>query len=182
MPKPSWIDVLALAAVIVVAVVLRQCGQIIPAWRPWDFVPPENAFIVVARNVRRVLETLTPSIFGFAVVGFSRVLRQPRPRRILQFRQPGVAACAAIVAALAAGTVNTAVWMVRWFEFGEQWLTPSAGMVINLAARHVSSCVLAAWAFLACGGLWTPGRNWVNRLGCALGILLLVNSVLEWLP
>jgi hypothetical protein len=182
MTRPSRIDWVALAAVEVAARVLRLCGQIQPAYRLWDFAPPDYALNTLVRNVRRVVEALIPACFGFAVVGFARVLREPTPDRGPLFHQPGVTACAAIVAAFAAGSVNTAVWMVRLFEGGEQWLTPSASMVINLATRHVSTCVLAAWAFLACGGLCSSGRNWVNWLGCVLGVLLIGSSVLEWMP
>ena len=43
-------------------------------------------------------------------------------------------------------------------------------------------CVLAVWAFLALVGLWTSGRNWVNWLGCAIGLLTVVNLALRCLP
>jgi hypothetical protein len=182
MQKPSWIDILALAAVIVGAVALRWHCQIELHPRVGNFLPPEKAFINVARNVRHVVEEVTPAVFGFAVVGFARVLREPAPRRRLLFRQPGVAACAAMVAALAAGAVNTAIWAVRRWEFSEAWLNPGPAMAITLGARHLSYCVLAVWAFLAVGGSWTPGRNWVNRLGCVIGSLVVVDSVLRCLP
>ncbi|MGO9466287.1 MAG: hypothetical protein ACLQIB_08230 [Isosphaeraceae bacterium] len=182
MQKPSWVDALALVVVVAVAVVLGEYNPVELHPRFWDFIPPENAFVSGARKLRQFVEALTPASFGFAVVGLARALREPRPSRRLVFRQPGVAACAAIVAAIAAGIVSTSAWIVRWLEFREPWLTPGAGMVIGGAASRVSYCILATWAFLACGGLWAWGRNWVNWLGCALGILLLVNSVLGWLP
>jgi hypothetical protein len=179
---PSALDVLALATVIVVGLVVSQYSPIGIQPRTWDFSYPGNLFLAGVHKARHALNAAAPVGFGLAVVGFARVLREPRPRRRRLFRQPGVAACAAIAAALAAGAVNTAVWVVRWLEFHEEWLSPRASMFFTLAGRHVSDCVLGAWAFLALGGLWSPGRNWVNRLGWALGVLALVNTVLWCLP
>jgi len=182
MRKPSWIDLLALAAVVVVAWAIIRYYQTDLHPRSSDFVPAENAFLDGARKVRFFLDRVTPACFGLAVVGLVRVFRESRPRRRLMFRQPGVAACAAFAAALAAGAVNMAVWTVRWLEFSEAWLTPGEGMVIALALRQLPYCILAAWAFLAFGGLWTHGRNWVNWLGCAIGIVAIVDLIVEWLP
>jgi hypothetical protein len=180
--RPSWIDVLALVTVIVVGVALGWYSRNKLHRGTWDFVPPRNVFLSGARQARHFLDVATPVGFGLAVVGLARVLREPRSRRRLLLGQPGAAACAALVAALGAGAANTAIWTVRWFEFGEQWATPGAGMFFNLAARNVSYCILAAWAFLAFGGLWTHGRNWVNWLGCALGMLAVAKTVLWCLP
>jgi hypothetical protein len=172
------IDMLALTAVIAGAAALRFYCQIELHPGVWDFGLADNAFINGARKARHFVEALLPVVFGFAAVGFARVLREPAPNRRLLFRQPGVAACGAIMAAFAAGWVNIAVWAVGRLEFSSQWGTFSAAMVISQGERHLSHCVFAVWAFLAVGGLWTPGRNWVNWLGCTIGSLAAVNSAL----
>jgi hypothetical protein len=91
------------------------------------------------------------------------------------FRQPGV------VAALITAAANTTLWLVRWIELQEALPLP-VHTLFEIAARHVSFCVLAVWAYLAFGGLWASGRNWVNWAGGTLGALAILNSVLWCLP
>jgi hypothetical protein len=183
MQKFSWVDILALGAAVAGALALKHfCWDAVYHPWAWNFVPTQNAFINGIHKARHIADELTPVVFGFAMVGLARVFREPAPHRRLLFRQPGVAACAAIVAALAAGGARTAIWIVFWFEYSAPWATPSIAMVIDLGARPMGFCVLAVWAFLASVGLWTPGRNWVNWLGCAIGLLTVVNLALRCLP
>ena len=182
MRKPSRIDLLALVAVIVGTAAWRWYVPI--EWHSgiWESgVLLDDPRSKGVRAVHHVVEWLTPAVFGLAAVGLARALREPMPGRASLFRQPGVAACAAIVAALAAGAMNTAVWTIRWLEFSEPWLTPAPAMLIDQSAWYLGPCVLAVWAFLAVAGVWMPGRNWVNRLGWAIGSLAVVGSVLRWL-
>jgi hypothetical protein len=182
MDRPTRADLLALAAVIVGAAALRAWGRIELYPGHWDFSPPDNTVLQGARLLRRVVEEMTPAVFGFAAVLLAQVIREPAVRRRMMFRQPGVAASAAIVAALAAGMVNTAIWMVRWLEFAESWLTPGPSTVIRLASRYLGPCVLSVWGFLIAGRLWTSQRNWVNGLGLVLGVVAILYSVLWYLP
>jgi hypothetical protein len=183
MQKFSSIDMLTLAAAVAGAMAIKHfCWD--AEYHPWawDFVHTKSAFINGIHTARHIADQLTPVVFGFALVGLARVLREPAPRRRLLFRQPGVAACAAIGAALTSGGVKTAIWIVCSFEFSAPWATPSVALVIDLGARPMGFCVLAVWAFLALVGLWTSGRNWVNWLGCAIGLLTVVNLALRCLP
>jgi hypothetical protein len=179
--NPSWLDVVTLAAVGASVVVFYQFGWIRAL--PRQFPSDGNPILDGLHEARRVLHAVMSVGLGLAVVGFVRVLREPRQARSLLFRQPGVAACAAMVAALMTAGANTALWFVRWIEFQEVWLSNGfLSVLLEIAARHASFCVVAVWAYLAFGGLWASGRNWVNWLGGALGVLALLNSVLWCLP
>jgi hypothetical protein len=179
--SPSWLDVVTLAAVVAAVVAFYQCGWVRAS--PRHFPSDGNLIVDGLHEARRVLNAVMPVSFGLAIVGFVRVLREPRQLRSLLFRQPGVAACAAMVAALITAGANAALWLVRSIEFQEAWLSNGfLSMVLEIAARHVSFCVLAVWAYLAFGGLWASGRNWVNWVGGTLGVLAILNSVLWCLP
>jgi hypothetical protein len=136
-------------------------------------------------KARHFLNAATPVGFGLALVAFAWVFREPLPRRRRLFLQPGVSACVAFVAALLAGTANGAMWTIRWLEFHEQWLAGShttTNALFSSAQSDLPFCIVAVWVFLALGGLWTRGRNWINRLGIALGIMAVVHRLLWCLP
>jgi hypothetical protein len=180
---PSWLDVVTLAAVVAAVVAFYQCGWIRALPRTRVFAPDGNLIIDGLHEARHVLGLVMPVGFALATVGFARALREPKPARRLLFRQPGVAACAAMVAALITAVANTTLWLVRSIEFQEVWLTNGfLSILLEIALRHVSFCVLAVWAYLAFGGLWASGRNWVNWVGGTLGVLAILNSVLWCLP
>jgi hypothetical protein len=179
--NPSWLDLVTLAAVVAAVVAFYQCGWIRALPRTRVFAPDGNLIIDGLHETRHVLGLVMPVGFALATVGFARALREPKPARRLLFRQPGVAACAAMVAALITAVANTTLWLVRWIEFQEALPFP-VHTLFEFAARHVSFCVLAVWAYLAFGGLWASGRNWVNWVGGTLGVLAILNSVLWCLP
>jgi hypothetical protein len=181
---PSWLDVIILAAVAAAVVAFYNFGWIRALPRTRVFAPDENAIIDALHEVRHVLSSAMPVGFALAVVGFARVLREPKPARRLLFRQPGVAACAAMVAALIVAAANTTLWLIRWIEFGDEWLPTGfpANILLEIAASHVGYCVIAVWAFLGLGGLCASGLNWVNWLGSALGILAVLLALLWCLP
>jgi hypothetical protein len=177
--KPSWLDVVTLAAVGAAMVAFYQCGWIRALPRQF---PSDGSLIVDGlHEARRILNAVMTVGFGLAVVGFVRVLREPSQARSLLFRQPGVAACAAMVAALITAGANTTLWLVRWIELQVAMPFP-VDTLFAIAERHVSFCIVAVWTYLALGGLGAPGRNWVNWLGGTLGVLAVLNSVLWCLP
>lgn len=179
-------DIIALSALTAVLAAFYHYGWI-DASPLTRFVPPGpldgNIIVDGLNKVRRVLDTAMPAFLGLAVLGFVRVLRERRETRRLLLLQPGVAACAALVAALCAAAANAALWLVRWIEHQEQWSSTSFPLaVFRCAEGHGGHCVIAVWAFLALGGLWASGRNWVNRLGGTLGVLVVLKTVLWCLP
>jgi hypothetical protein len=182
--NPSWLDVITLALVVAALVACYQCGWLRMSTKTRVFLPQGNILIDGLHEFRHILTNAMPVVLGLAVVGFARVLREPRPARVLLFRQPGVAACAAMVAALITAGANTGLWVVRWVEFREEWLSRGfpVSVLFDIAARHVSFCVIAVWVYLAIGGMWAPGRNWVNWLGGTLGVLSVLNAFLWCLP
>ena len=179
--RPSMLDALALVVVGIGGVALSQYDW--ASTRTRHFASDPNILINGLNNACNVLNAATPAGFGLAVVAFARVQRERGPQRGRLFFQPGVAACVAFVAALIAGAIGSAVWAVRRFEFHNQWLAGAAtNIFFNLAQYHLSFCVLGVWAFLGFGGLWTQGRNWVNWLGIALGVMGVVQTLLWCLP
>jgi hypothetical protein len=179
--QPFWRDGAAVGAAIVAGLALSQCSLIgLPRSRV-SFPDQGNVLLKTIHLARNVLDRSAMIGFSLAVAGLVRVLREPSHCRRLLVRQPGVAACAAVAAALAAGAVNTAVWGAWWIEFQSPWVAPHR-IFFPLAQRHVSNCVLGVWAFLALSGLQTRGRNWVNWLGWTLGVTAVVNSVVWYFP
>ena len=178
---PSRLDVVTLAAVVLAGGAIYTFG--------WTrvltnhFPPDENVIIAALRNVRQILNSAMPIGFGLAIAGVARVLREPMEKRRQLFLQPGVAACAAMLAALIVATANMTLSLVRWIEFQEQ-SQPSVFVTAlwPIGASHASFSVLAVWIYLALGRLWASGRNWVNWLGGTLGVLVVLNALLWCLP
>jgi hypothetical protein len=182
---PTLLDAITLATLGAALVACYKLGWITPPRRTPVFESDANSLSARLHDARHILNSAMPFGIALAIAGFARALREPRPARILLFRQPGVAACAALVAAMITAGANTALWLVRWIEFQEQWLSNGfpAQILFDIAARHVSISVIAAWAYLAFGGMWArPGGNWVNWLGLTLGILAVFNTLLWYVP
>jgi hypothetical protein len=184
MQGPTKLDAAAIVVVIIGWVVLRQYGWAGGQHPRWDSPSRANIVINGIHKTHYVLTAATSVGFGLAVVGFARVLREPLPRRRSLFLQPGIAACVAFAAALIAGAASSASWIIRGFEFHEAWLagTSATNILFNSALSHLIFCVLAVWAYLAFCGLWTRGRNWVNRMGIALGVMAVIQTLLWCLP
>jgi hypothetical protein len=182
---PTWLDVIIAGALAAALFTCYQLGWIRTPERTRFFAPDPSPVIAWLHQARHLLSSGTPIVIALAIVGFARVLREPKLERRLLFRQPGVAACAAIVAALFTAGANTALWLVRLLEFQEQWLSngfPDA-ILLDGASRHLSISVIAAWAYLAFGGMWARrGGNWVNWLGGTLGVLAVFNTLLGYVP
>ncbi len=182
---PTWLDWITLAALTAALVACYKLGWITKPRKTPVFESDANSLSARLHDARHILNSATPFGVALAIAGFARVLREPRPARSLLFRQPGVAACAALVAALITAGANTGLWLVRWIEFREQWLSNGFPLQIlsEIVARHVNICVIAAWAYLAFGGIWVRrGGNWVNWLGGTLGVLAVFNTLLWYVP
>ena len=182
---PTWLDVIIAAALAAALFACYQLGWIRTPERTRFFAPDPSSVIAWLHEARHLLSSGIPIGIALAIVGFARVLREPKPARRLLFRQPGVAACAAIVAALITAGANTALWLVRLLEFQEQWLSSGfpVAILLDSASRHLSISVIAAWAYLAFGGMWARrGGNWVNWVGGTLGALAVLNTLLGYVP
>lgn len=181
---PTWLDVIIAAALAAALFACYQLGWIRAHEKTPVFERDPNSISAWLHEARYILSSAMQIGIILAIVGFARVLREPKSARRLLFRQPGVAACAAIVAALITAGANTALWLVRYVEFHDMWLTTGfpVNVLFDLAERHVSISVIAAWAYLAFGGVWARGRNWVNWLGGTLGFLAVLNTLLWYVP
>lgn len=106
--------------------------------------------------------------WAVAALGWSR--RGLARRRA--FRAPGVPACTAVAIAsamaLAATSHNLIGGNFRGLASAHVW------RVLALWATGpnlMAVAILATWAVLAVNGRWRPRRDWLDRLGIALGLV-----------
>ncbi len=145
--------------------------------------------LIVQHGAQTLIPVLTMGSLAFAALR----LRQPRPPFRKLARQPGmIASCAAML---------TLIIEVLWIILGEIVLPPNALVMrtippflkLSLPDRilhdvrgtailqaNAGGAVAAAWLILALAGLWQAERNWIDRLGRALGIgWIIVNIIMH---
>jgi hypothetical protein len=103
-------------------------------------------------------------------------LRRPRPTWRRLSRQPGVVACAAGTAAMAAGCLIVAVRLLFNSPTGpsfdsQGWLTVES---------RVPVAILASWLLLALSGRWRAEPGWVDRVGRFLGFYWVGVWLFRW--
>jgi hypothetical protein len=115
-----------------------------------------------------------------------RIFR-PRPRFRWAIRQPGTAACYAVLVALAMTVVLRFPHLV--IDYIQSYFYPQLFVVYIFNDISLGGSVIAIWLFLLISGGWRSGGDWVERFGKALGaywiasdllaqfVLLLVNLV-----
>jgi hypothetical protein len=104
-------------------------------------------------------------------------LRRPRPPYRRLVRQPGFAACSAIAALLVLGSLEC-MTLLLFRDVSKAWGTWPFQQLWHIAAvGRGPFAVAGAWLLLAISGRWRPEASWVDRLGCALGLVWVV-----WLP
>ncbi|QDV36489.1 hypothetical protein [Tautonia plasticadhaerens] len=106
--------------------------------------------------------------------------RAPRPDRQDAFHQPGMVACLAVTcvsihAALSATMLSTLP------------MVPLANPATTFLATvdRSGGAVIIVWLALVLAGGWRPSRDWVDRSGRALGVLLILVyllSIARFLP
>jgi hypothetical protein len=94
-------------------------------------------------------------------------LRRPRPSRRHAFRQPGTAACLAVIVA---GSLSL---VANWRSL----VVPLFGNPITYFLHgllRLGYSVLLVWLTLALAGVWRPSPDWIDRSGRVLGVFLIV--------
>ena len=118
------------------------------------------------------------SAWGFAVIGLR--LRPPRRRLRRLLREPGIAACSALVLALTIGTalpiahrvVRDRPFLEKFFDhlFNEAWYS---------AADLIPWAIGGVWVTLMMSRCWRPQPEWGDRLGRVVGLYWCLYPVLE---
>ena len=138
---------------------LRQEGGLRAAIRPgpstalallWPWVMMLLPFLVVAAPALLLLR-----------------LRLPRPSRRRVFRQPGTAACLAVIVSGSLSVLaNIRILMDRFVA------NPITDYLSRL--ERLGGSVLLIWLTLALAGFWRPPADWIDRSGRILGVVLIV--------
>ena len=102
-------------------------------------------------------------------------LRRPRPTIRIVCRQPGMAACVALVIGWLAYLAKGAVIAIhsrrlpsRFWSQVEQLTLASSTSVHELAPS-----IVIAWTILALSGRWRANPGWIDRVGRGIGVTLL---------
>lgn len=100
----------------------------------------------------------------------------PRPSWRQIARQPGMAACFAVVLAFAWVVLCTGVLLLMmWlFSFDVDPLPLGQSMLLGHVFPLVGLSVAAAWFQLLLSRRWRPPRDWIDRAGRVVGVLWIV--------
>ena len=151
--------------------------------------PDRVIFYTLAAIGRPVYGTL-PILYGLCAAIVATVLRGARPCREEFTLRPGLAACAAALVAL----ITAAVVRLLSYAAGNPgvlwskqpldvllatadtylWSPPAIDALLMDAGVGSISAVLAVWCLQRLCGLWHPVPEWPDRLGRALGTVLLL--------
>jgi len=105
-------------------------------------------------------------VFGFTPAFLAVRLRRPRPPWGALIRQPGLAACLAMVFGLFWGTGALLTWFPGRFES------------VSAAPSAVGAAVVLAWGMLVLSRKWEAEPGWIDRMGRLLGCVAVGNAVL----
>lgn len=102
-------------------------------------------------------------------------LRPPRPRRRRLWRQPGLAACAAVMFGVTVKAISTAV---SSYANLPAWENDFRVNVLWGPWPYTGPAVAGAWLALLVTGLWRAERSLVDRLGRIVGVCWLLEFML----
>lgn len=108
-------------------------------------------------------------------------LRSPRPRRVRLMCQPGMLAVATATAYAVVVAVGFVLAFLIRAKYKPSW-SDYAGQAVDVYAT--ANAIAAAWLILALSGHWRPGRTWIDRSGCIMGLawiaLGIVGNLSDW--
>jgi hypothetical protein len=182
-------DAMVLIAAIAVGLAFVRYSQM--RYFVWDEpLTPDRLSYHALIQLGKPVYGILPILYGLCAAVVATGLRSMRPRREEFTLRPGLAACtAALVALLTALIVRLLSYAVG--SPGVLWsrhpvdllfatayaylLSPHAidSLLMEAGVGSISA-VLAVWAIQGLCGLWHPVPEWPDRLGRALGWLLLL--------
>jgi hypothetical protein len=148
----------------------------------WEFLTRPLALVLA---VGSLVAIFVPFILPLSVALVALRLRSPRPKILRVFRQPGTAACIAIVCV-------TILTLITNCVAPSCFVASIAGRRAELASFVWSSienseaeapmlwgtAVVVAWVTLWLSRGWRAEPSWIDRAGRALGVACLIASVL----
>lgn len=152
---------------------------------------PDNLMYALDWHVRGLTIGL-PCLLAWTVAILGLRLRQPRVRRRLLTRQPGLVACLIAVIMTAFGGAILGVFLFLGsihFDIGtarppQVRAVSDLAEVLALTSPMIQSGVLCAWITLALSGCWRPERSWIDRAGRLLGVLWILGlpfTMMVWI-
>ena len=109
----------------------------------------------------------SPFVLPYAIGLLAVRLRHPRPPWHLMYRQPGTAACVAILFYV----------LANWSLIAVRTLMGPLRFNINVYLSQVISsghAIALAWIILWLARAWRPEADWIDRSGRILGTLMIV--------
>jgi hypothetical protein len=119
-------------------------------------------------------------------------LRRPRPPLRRLALRPGAVACLAAAAGMAFGALQLLGRIISLRAIEGRPLRETGPLAIStpfdflrllyffLDSEAIACGILAAWTLLALGRRGRPDRSWLDRSGCALGLLWLAAALGGW--
>ncbi len=143
--------------------------------------PPKgwSPFLIVDRVAGGF--ALAVTVFGgWTIAVPALTLRRPRHQRRRMIRGPGLTACIAATAGLAAcvGAAGLAFTFQRWFN-GLTRFYQSLGLLIDDVFILAGIAVAGAWAAQLASGRWRPTRDGFDRIGRFLGGLWMASGLVS---
>jgi hypothetical protein len=200
MPAPrcrpfTVLDGMILIAATAVGLALYRVLEDPRDWWNWrDIVHPRG------RSVWGIIEAVETALLWIAEPAWTLTLtlaclalRKPRPALRRLAREPGFAACAAVVMATAflgssaiVGSLARRAASTPWNRFELAELSSGWQATVSESWRQFGLVVAAVWGLLAVTGSLRPRPTWIDRAGRILGVywfviaVALAVEVFEW--
>ncbi len=110
-------------------------------------------------------------------------LRRPRPPLRRLATRPGWMAAVAVAVALGLVCIDQAEFSLSLLAM-KRGLPSSGDLIQEIGNRMMTTpsfAVAGAWAALAIGRRWRPGRDWSDRLGFALGLYWIAFGTMNYI-
>jgi hypothetical protein len=184
MPRPTaarrftLLDGMILIGAIAVALGVLRGHPAKIHWRQYWNRSGSNVGWPDAQFVLYLVVVAMPPAASATLAALTIRLRKPRPKWRRLVRQPGLAACVAVVSAWAVGATYLAALRCLFPNSLASWDTPYlASFVLSMLGGFA---VIIAWTTQALARSARPERSWVDRLGRLVGAGWVAMSAMTW--
>jgi hypothetical protein len=147
---------------------------IVQGFVPWEMaIPGEVSFSAIIVAAKKWHDGLSSLVAAWTVALLTLRLRRPRPRFRRLARQTGfvctLVATAVLTIVFIAGLALVIRSGIHRAANRETLVSGCLEMWQFLAKEQVGCAVAGSWITLAAVGRWRPERDWIDRMGRALG-------------